>query len=307
MPQQEPLEDLSVRARRALQQPGILDLEHPDSASRLAAVPGCGPATVREIAVWTLRAGSKLGGYADGRRQPSHLPTLTTQGAARVVGTTPEYFVLLAENCGLFKEHHEGAQVWSEQDISSVRRALRHRGPEATYKNNLSRWSKFPLVRSAERGALACVASAALHLGTIARSRNVLDELEATARERASGTLTKAMDDGHLWEKAVRLFAQAAKLHVFRPNPPRLGDFIRGDDIAGVSIAFVRCGQAGLDDRDGDDRFVLVLDLVPEGVVIADPHPSADRVALVAKERFVASWEAARTKRPWAALLYRVP
>lgn len=307
MPQQEPLEELSVRARRALQQAGILDLEHPDSARRLTAVSGCGRATIREIAVWTLRAGSKLGGYEDGHRLPSHVPTMTTAEAARIVDTTPEYFVLVAESCGLIEKQREDGRIWSEWNVSTVRRALKIRGLEGAKKNGLGRWSKFPLVRSADRSALACVASAGLHLGTIARSKSVLDALEATAREGASGTLTRAMAGGHTWEKAIRLFADAAKLHVFRPNPPRLGDFVRGDDIKRVSIVYARCGQEGLDGRDGDDRFVLVLDLVPDGVVIADPHPSADRVTLVPKERFIASWEAARTKRPWAALLYRLP
>lgn len=307
MPRHEPLQELSVRARRALQQAGILDLEHLDSARRLAAVPGCGPATVREIAVWTLRAGSKLGGYEDGRRQPSHVPTMTTAEAAQIVDTTPEYFVLLAANCGFIEKQREDGRVWSEWNVSTVRRAFEVRALEGAKKNGPGQWSKFPLVRSADRSALACIASAALHLGTIARSKKILDELEAKAREQALGSLVRAMDAGHFWEGAVRLFAYTANLQVFRPNPPRLGDFVRGDDVKGVSIAYAKCGQSGLDGRDGDDRFVLVLDLVPEGVVIADPHPSADRVTLVPKERFVASWEAARTKRPWAALLYRLP
>lgn len=180
-----------------------------------------------------------------------------------------------------------------------------------------TRWSSFRVQRQGEQDyacALYCVVSAAIHIGTIKNDGGgVARTINAVGLER-SGAFSRALFTSGVTEKAVRQLAGAAGLQLWRPNKkgegPGLDDLgSRLDEPENETLWMVLLRVGFADPATGEIipclHYVLVLDVTPKGVVVADPHPARKPLYVMPKKEFLSAWDAARgPHRPrWAGCL----
>ena len=167
-------------------------------------------------------------------------------------------------------------------------------------------WSSFYVDRDDDvdaASALCCVVSAGIHLGTLVRD----DQVGLRVMER----LDLAVGHTDMTEKAVRALAQAADLDLWRPNEKGKGlDMLayRAEEcpsvwmvLVGTKLASRRLSRQNVEAV----RYVLVLDVLKRGVVVADPHPAHPPLCVMPSAQFLAAWQGARgpTRTAWAGLL----
>lgn len=298
---------MSLRARDAIVVSGITDFEADDAAERLLAVHGCGRKTLKEIAAWLAQSGSKLGGFGRARTGPSTIPTMATEAAASSMDVGVDQFLDLAWRAGLGTKKRPDLGTWSEWHLAWVRRIAR----EVARKERLfESWATFPIQRHQEHeptSAISCLLSAAIYLGTV-KDDGIASALDVLVSSKAATSTMRRTPK--LVEKGIRSLADLVGLHVYRPNPPRLEDF-RFDEKHSDNVWMVLLRQrfvdpAGRAEPYEANSFVLLLDLISSGVVIADPHPWHEPISLMPIAAFLGAWTTARPgNRGWAGCLSR--
>ncbi len=173
------------------------------------------------------------------------------------------------------------------------------------------RWASFPIQRMVERdssSALYCIAAAAIYLGT-------LKDKDDGGKWILMNAEAASFSKGRAYEKVVRKLADAAWLDLFRPNrrAEGLDDLAYRSDRPGDETLWIALLKANFPNpakrknARPDLHYVLVLDVIAKGIVVADPHPGRKPLHVMGKEPFLAAWSAARAHgRPgWAGCLGR--
>lgn len=172
-----------------------------------------------------------------------------------------------------------------------------------------ARWSSFYVNRDDEvepASAFCCVVSAGIHLGALVPDEHVVD--------RVMGRLELDVSHDDMTEKGVRALARAAGLQVWRPNKKRDGLELLADRAGdeGETLWMVLTRMKFVSPTRPRRSFtalhyVLVLDVLKTGVLVADPHPWHEPIHVMPKTTFLAAWESARgpMKSAWAGCLAR--
>ena len=162
--------------------------------------------------------------------------------------------------------------------------------------------------------SLYCVLSAAIHLGAVPRNYGAANIL---AHRKVPRDLPRRLLTNGATESELRCLAVAAKLGMCRANLPTL-DTLRDGALEHHHLWIVRVWMTfeaaeGGDQRGGDavttgtnldeEHYVLVLDVTPDYVVVADPHPSHEDIYRMTIPGFERAW--IRRGRRWAASLIR--
>lgn len=180
------------------------------------------------------------------------------------------------------------------------------RVPRMTASDVIARYDGFPIAKHGEkdhRSGLFCVAAAAAHLGTLPNDGEGVARLLA----RVDPAVSRPLANRPLGDRRIRRLADAADLRVWRPyndldetlgwHGPRGSAW-----MALVRFRFDEPGShlppyVGL-------HYVVVLEAVADGVVIADPHPWRPPVYAIPRVEFDGAWMAAQGAK-WAVCLYR--
>jgi hypothetical protein len=177
-----------------------------------------------------------------------------------------------------------------------------------------SKWSSFyvhPDDPLDPASALCCVVSAGVYLGSLVKDEHVA--------LRVIERLDYSIAFNETSEKAARALADAAGLHLWRPNKTAkgLGDLAwhltRPGSEARQSLWMALLKATFSDPTKAAGNFVglhyvLVLEVMTAGVVVADPHPWNRPLSVISSERFISIWEGARgpTRKAWAGCLAKL-
>jgi hypothetical protein len=165
--------------------------------------------------------------------------------------------------------------------------------------------------RHSRATGLSCIALAALRLGTVEKADGIVERIFGQLEPRLALPLLTAMPG----EKCIRAAARAVGIDIWRMHPASAVtiDRLAWRDPrfprdAGVWIALLRSrfdDPKGIDASYESPHYVLVLDVLGDEVIVADPHPWHEMRHTMTREIFETAWTAVRGpgKPRWAGCL----